>query len=99
MTQNGGMLPRFTIRRLLAVVTGCAILFTIAGTAMRGQFWAIAFLIAFGAVVAGFLVYAAVFAVVWMFAEFAAVIQGRPKGTSPFADSRPPPQFIRPEQD
>ena len=34
------LLPRFTIRTLLAVLTVCAVAFVMVGTAYRGQYWA-----------------------------------------------------------
>ena len=39
------LLPRFSTRTLLAISTGCALAFVIAGTAYRGHPWAWAFTI------------------------------------------------------
>jgi hypothetical protein len=34
------LLPRFTIRTLLAILTASAVVFVMVGTAFRGQYWA-----------------------------------------------------------
>ena len=34
------LVPRFTIRTLLLIITVCAIIFVMIGTATRGQYWA-----------------------------------------------------------
>jgi hypothetical protein len=60
-------LPRFTIRGLLALVTGCAFAFVVAGMAARGQVWAWGVTIALASLVLTALVHAAWFGVVWLF--------------------------------
>jgi hypothetical protein len=66
------LVPRFTIRTILAVTTGCAVFFLVVGTAFRGQNWAwgVAFGVLSLAVTA--LVHAACFGMVWLFAELFA---------------------------
>jgi hypothetical protein len=63
------LLPRFTIRTLLALITLCAFAFVIAGFALRGEHWALA--ITVGLVSIGFilLVHAAWFGAVWVLSQ------------------------------
>jgi hypothetical protein len=63
------LLPRFTIRTALAVVTGCAFLFLIVGMAYRGQMWAWGISIGAVSLLLTALVHAAWFGVVWLFAQ------------------------------
>jgi hypothetical protein len=63
------LLPRFSIRVLLALVTICAFVFVVVGTAARGQNWAWGVSIAVASLVVTALVHAAWFGVVWLFAK------------------------------
>jgi hypothetical protein len=66
------LLPRFTIRVLLALITICAFIFVVVGMAARGQNWAWGVSIAFASLVLTALVHAAWFGIVWMFAKVLA---------------------------
>ncbi|HVT29832.1 MAG TPA: hypothetical protein VHE81_17570 [Lacipirellulaceae bacterium] len=63
------MIPRFTIRTLLATVTVCAFLFVIVGMAFRGQHWAWGITIGMLSLVVTAVVHAAWFSLVWVFAR------------------------------
>jgi len=72
------LLPRFSIRALLWMLTICAVAFLIAGTAYRGQYWAWGVTIALASLMLTALVHAAWFGVVWLFARLPSA---RPKET------------------
>jgi type VI protein secretion system component VasK len=61
--------PRFTIRTLLAILTGCALVFVMVGTATRGQYWAWGVTIGLISLLVSALTHAAWFGIVWMFAH------------------------------
>jgi hypothetical protein len=63
------MLPRFTLRAILAVTTALAIFFVIVGAGTRGQDWAWGATIGIASVAVSMLIQAALFAMVWCFAR------------------------------
>jgi len=82
------LIPRFSIRSLLLVMTGAALFFFAASQAVRGKGWAVA-VVAVGVTVALLaVIHAATFVVLWM----VAWITGRDGGgasTTPFAQQTP----------
>jgi hypothetical protein len=60
------LLPRFTIRALLVLLTVCAFIFVIAGMAVRGHHWAWGVTIGILSVGFTLLVHAAWFCAVWV---------------------------------
>jgi hypothetical protein len=66
-TARARLVPRFTIRTLLAMITLCAIVFVMIGTATRGQYWAWGVTIGLVSVIITALAHAAWFGIVWMF--------------------------------
>jgi len=80
------LLPQYTIRRLLVITAACAGVFSVFGLAARGHQWAIAVSVAIVAGAAAFLIFAAVFGVVWGLGSVIAPLKrsGRGRGTSPF---------------
>jgi hypothetical protein len=72
------LLPRFSIRALLWMVTICAVAFLIVGMAYRGQYWAWGVAIGLASLILTALVHAAWFGVAWLFARLASA---RPKET------------------
>jgi hypothetical protein len=74
--QSRMLLPRFSIRALLAMLTVCALVFLIAGMAARGEKWAWGVTIGLASVLVTALAHAAWFGVVWLFAQMPSV---RPK--------------------
>lgn len=63
------LIPRFSIRAALAVVSGCAVVFLIAGMAARGQAWAWGVTIGVFSLAVTALVHASWFGIVWLFAQ------------------------------
>lgn len=72
------LLPRFTIRALLVMLTICAVVFVIAGMAVRGQHWAWGVTIGILSVAFTSLVHAAWFGAVWMLAQVQSRKQEEP---------------------
>ena len=60
-------IPQFTIRGLMGITTGCAVVFSIVALAMRGYLWALGVSVAIGSLVLFMLVSAGLFAIVWIF--------------------------------
>jgi hypothetical protein len=75
------LIPQFSLRWLLAFTAVCAVVFSIAGLAIRGHGWAIGVSVAVGALAVTMLVHAAVFGLVWL---FSLISTGRSRGSSPF---------------
>ncbi len=50
----GMLIPKFTIRRLLAITAVCAVISLVGTFAIRGQAWAIALIVTLAAFAAGF---------------------------------------------
>jgi hypothetical protein len=61
--------PRFSIRTLLAIVTGGAVVFLVAGMAVRGEIWAWGVTIGVFSLLLTMLIHAAWFGVAWLFAQ------------------------------
>ncbi|MEX2317824.1 MAG: hypothetical protein WD669_11770 [Pirellulales bacterium] len=80
--------PRFSIRTLLAVLTVGAIVFLLAGVAVRGELWAWGVTIGALSVVVAALVHAAWFGLVWLFAQLPA--SRKETGPSSSRQSVPP---------
>ncbi|MFO0871522.1 MAG: hypothetical protein U0935_21580 [Pirellulales bacterium] len=94
------MLPsRFSIRTLLAVVTGCAIVFAVVAQALRGSGWAIAFSATFASVLLIIAIHFLFFVSAVVVNMFGSLFRSRAPATqSPFAQDRPPPQWIEPSE-
>ncbi len=90
------LIPRFTVRLLLLLTTLCGVFFYVVTLAIQGRLWAMGVSAAVGALALSFLVYAAVFGMAWMIASLFGVFRSRRVAASPFADSRPPPQYVQP---
>lgn len=82
------LIPQYSVRRLLWIMTVAALAFSIVALALRGNPWAIGVAVGLLALVVLAGVYAGVFAVFWAAAEMLAAIQRQapPGGRSPFAD-------------
>jgi hypothetical protein len=70
------LLPRFSIRTLLVVVTLFALAFVLPATAVRGETWAWGVTIGLASIFLTALVHAAWFGIVWLFAQLPST---RPK--------------------
>ena len=63
------LLPRFTIRTLLVMLTVSAVAFVILGMAYRGQNWAWGISIGLASLLVTAIVHAAWFGIVWIFTQ------------------------------
>ena len=72
------LLPRFTIRALLVMLTVCAFVFVIVGMAFRGQHWAWGVTIGLLSLMFMALVHSAWFGAVWLLSQLAST-QRRPR--------------------
>jgi uncharacterized membrane protein (Fun14 family) len=63
------LLPRFSMRTILAVMTGCAVLSVLMGVAARGQMWAWGLVIGVASLGVTALVHAGWFGIVWLFSR------------------------------
>jgi len=80
------LIPQFSIRWLLALMTVCAVVFSIVGLAVRGTAWAAGVSIGIGSGVILVLVYGLLFAAVWVFSQVMSSLGRRRarSGGSPF---------------
>jgi hypothetical protein len=67
MNKSSLVLPRFTIRTLLAILTAAAVVFVMVGTAFRGQYWAWGVTIGIISCIITALSHSAWFGIVWFF--------------------------------
>ena len=91
------LIPKFTIRRLLAITTLFAVFSLVATFAVRGQPWAIAVVVAVFGLAMGFGAYLFFFVVARIFSAIGNTIAPQ-RPSSPFAHHRPPPQIISPDE-
>ena len=93
------IIPRFSLRQLLAITTASALFCYLLAMATRGYQWAIATSLAISSLLCALVVYAAVFAVAWLLTLVGGLLTKQRVATSPFANAAPPPQFITPPED
>jgi len=92
------LIPRFTIRWLLLLMTVSSFFFFILSFAVGGQAWAIAVSLSVGSLLLAFLCYAVVFGLAAMIASAQARMRPAPRCDTPFATAEPPAQIIPPEE-
>ena len=92
------LIPRFTIRWLLLLMTVSSLFFFVVSLAVRGQAWAIAVSISVGSLLLAFVAYGLVFGLAALVASMRAVVRPAPRSGSPFASAEPPAQIIPPEE-
>lgn len=95
------MLPsRFSIKSLFVVVTLAAIAFAIVGQAVRGHGWAIAVSISLAAVLVILISHVCyfLFAISLTWISSRSSRKAAASASSPFAQDRPPPQWIEPSE-
>jgi len=90
------LIPRFSIRFLLILTTLCAAFFAIVTLAAQGSQWATAVSVAIAGIVLALSIHAGTFGVAWILASFFGVFRRGKSASSPFADAKPPPQYIEP---
>ena len=76
------LVPRFTIRALLVMLTISAFAFVIVGMAFRGQNWAWGVSIGLLSLLVTAVVHAAWFGIIWIFAQMPSARQKEPGHTS-----------------
>jgi len=97
------LIPRYTVRRLLAITAACAGFFWILAISLNpsveveDKLWAVAISIAGGSLVVAFVCYAAFFGLAYILATLFGLVRERPVGGTPFATAEPPPQIIPPQ--
>ena len=89
------LIPKFTIRWLLLLMSVCSVFFLVFNFAVRGQQWAIAISLAVAGMVVTFLAYGVFFGLAYILASLFGAVRPRPPGGSPFA-AGPPPQILPP---
>jgi hypothetical protein len=67
------MLPRFTLRTILAITTAMALFFVLVGAGTRGQQWALGAAIGVASIALSFALQAALFALVWCVGRLSTV--------------------------
>jgi hypothetical protein len=92
------LIPRFTIRGLLLLMTVSSLFFFILSFAVRGQAWAIAISLSVGSLLLAFLGYGMVFGLATLIASIQALMRPAPRCDTPFATAAPPPQIIPPDE-
>ena len=83
------LIPRFSLRQLLAVTTASALFCYLLGMAVRGHQWAIAISLALGSFLCALVVYAVLFAMAWFLALIAGLFTKQNVAASPFAGAAP----------
>ena len=98
------IIPRFSLRWLLALITVCGGLSLILSYAFQGSAWAIGAIVALGSIVVVVALHAVAFSIAWLLTQFFYMASGSsaPKagGQSPFAGGGSPfapPQAADPE--
>ena len=93
------LIPRFTIRALLLVMTVSGFLSLFLAAAVRGRVWAIAASVGVASLLLAFLGYALAFGVAYVVAATAGLLRGIGAGpATPFATAEPPPQILPPDE-
>jgi hypothetical protein len=95
------IIPRYSLRWLLALITVCGGLSMILAYAVQGQPWAIGAMVGLAALAVVVALHAAAFSVAWLLTQFAYMFfAGEPKGgggQSPFGAPLVPTQAADPE--
>jgi len=91
------LIPRFTLRKLLLLVTISSIFFLIVRLALGGSAWAAAVALAVASVLLAFLTYGALFVLAYALFWLLAALRRHRAGGSPFAPAAVPPQLVPPD--
>jgi len=91
------LLPRFSMRLLLAITTGFAVIFLVTKFAVNGAPWAQAIVTAIISLAILFAIFAMLFAAAFLVAR-GTRIRRRVAVESPFATDKLPPQIIPPRE-
>jgi F0F1-type ATP synthase assembly protein I len=63
------LLPQYSLRQILLVMTGCGVVFLAFSFAVRGAAWAVGIAVGVLSIVLAMLVYAAFFGLIWALAQ------------------------------
>ncbi|MCH2130148.1 MAG: hypothetical protein MK179_13450 [Pirellulaceae bacterium] len=88
------LIPRFTIRRLIALTAACGLFFFVVSCAVQGSIWAIAVSASISLLVFCFFLFGLLFAVAVCATFFVQLFRAPRQTESPFAKDSPPPQII-----
>jgi hypothetical protein len=92
------LIPRFTVRWLLLLVTACGVFSAVVACAVRGQLWALAVSLGVASLTTAFIWYGAFFGFAYVLALLFGALDRPPRGGSPFITAAPPPQILPPDQ-
>jgi hypothetical protein len=92
------VIPQFSIRQILAMMSALGVFFVVASLAMRGHRWAASIVAVGVALLLAFAAYGLCFFAGWCVSLFLGRLGEQPKTGSPFAHDTLPPQIIPPEQ-
>lgn len=92
------LLPKFSIRLLLAAMAAIGVLSIAFKYALDGRAWAISSFMALGMLGLMFAFYSAAFLIGSVFGAIDSAIRPGPRPTTPFATNQPPPQILPPPE-
>ena len=92
------LIPKFSIRSLLGLMTVSAFFFLVVSLAVQGKTWAVSTSLAIASVLVAFTLYVAFFGVAFIFAAIVGGLRVKPQRATPFATSEPPPQLVPPQE-
>ncbi|MBC8356007.1 MAG: hypothetical protein H8E66_28860 [Planctomycetes bacterium] len=93
------LIPRFSLRQLLAITTVSSLFCYIIAMATRGHQWAIAITLAISSLLLTLVIHAIIFSVAWLLTLFGGSFSKQRVAVSPFANATPPPQLVTPPED
>lgn len=93
---NGMLIPRFTVRWMLFVLSASGVFFLFVSLAIRGHDWAIGVSTALGSLLLTLLIQAVFFGAAWLLVSLLGFTRRRHLPKSPFAQQQPPPQWLPP---
>lgn len=91
------LIPRFTLRWLMLLITVISVFCVIVAQAFRGHAWAMGVSLAVASLLLSFLIYGALFCLAYLLASVRGSARTPVGVASPFATVEPPPQIIPPE--
>jgi threonine/homoserine/homoserine lactone efflux protein len=92
------LIPRFTIRWLLALMTVSSVFFLVVSLAVQGKTWAIALSVSVASLGVAFTMYAVFFGMAYVMASTGSAFRRSPVVGTPFATAEPPPQLVPPQE-
>ena len=90
------LVPRFSLRWLLLLMTGFSVFFLVVRFAARGHHWAVGLVVAACTMVLSVLVYGLFFSVAYLLAGLLRIVRPVAPPASPFATDSLPPQVVPP---